>query len=336
MELPPFEILAAAFDDDDNGILDIPSPDDPFAPIPLDFSLGQNSSILNSSIASLLTSSKKSTIVSPQKVIPSFYVPSLSTKHEDEMSDYVEALSKAGSTTSPSKPGVIKKSRKLMYKHHSRKSSVKIPNVAPPSSATTITLDLPRTAYELFCQHVRTQLLTCDVAFEEWDEIIGRRWKLIDEPTKSYFEELAQHERVTYKNAIAQYKKQQQQQQQLQEVQSTVGNNGPTTTTFENNKQKHHHHRKTHLPCNITPMNSTPTAICLPEPTPIFHNGTKEDPIIITPHSSSNDLVYNKNKKNATIQVPVTTTNSSTFTQDLAYKLGSDNTQAFIQMFATC
>lgn len=336
--LPSFDVLSAVFEDDDELFQE-----DPFSPLALDDPM-EDGSILTSSFATLMASlgaiGEKATSSNDPECMPSYI------QQEEEMSAYVESLSEITKKSSSKK-----KKKKSHHKKHKRSSHMKkLAAAGVPLPAK------PRSVHELFSQHVTTQLTACGIAQAEWDGIISRRWKSIDDSTRAYFSEFADREMAFYKTAMMQYKKVSKailrsSNSKLKSSASALNLaacNTPTMTMATRTSTPNPEHTLWILPkpAPITPNSSshelvdnTPELVAatttgnnnddtslLLEPTPLPPSNFPQT--IITPASSCNDLI--DNNKNAIEHIM----NRAPSMAALAKQLGADSTLAFIQSFA--
>ena len=340
MDLPSFDVLETVFDDDDDFVVQ-QDEEDPFAPLPIDQPM--EDSLLTSSIATLLTSFDipASTETTNTNSNASF------VRQAEQMSEYVKSLSKIGKKTKSSRHSKKKKALK--------KKMAAAAGVPVPAS--------PRTAQQLFAQHVRTQLEACGIAKVEWEEIIARRWRSIDEPTRTYFGEFAAREMSFYKNAMAQYKKVCRTVLRSNKAASRKNKASSTTTTSLCNNN---------LAVPKTTMTASISSSSDLKKNPTNYTWILPKPPVITPTSSCNELVNNKPTVPSqdldmtasllleptplplpNVVLPINDSRQDLLVHNnnfaeynslktrgapsmaaLAQKLGSDSTQALIQIFA--
>ncbi|KAL7562598.1 hypothetical protein ACA910_002707 [Epithemia clementina (nom. ined.)] len=113
----------------------------------------------------------------------------------------------------------------------------------------------PLSAYNLFFQAHRRKLLAerpvrpegipirrggghGKVGFAELAKTVAAKWKAIDPGTKKYYDQMAQQEKIRYKERVAKWKEQQQQQDQDQENSSQKSFQASTTSTKDEEKEK--------------------------------------------------------------------------------------------------
>ena len=307
LDLPPFEVLAAALDDDDDDDDIVGAPDKPdddndealYEPLPLDYDLPEQDptwSLLSASIAHLLNTSQhgnsgKNLSVNEKVTSPSLMrqqqTPSSFCQQEAQMSSYTASLAHQ-TATSTSKPTTAKKTRKGI-KRKSKKSNKN--GLVKPKK--------PLDAHSLFVQHERIKLLaSTDMALQDMTALIEQGWKTADKATVQYYQQLEAHEAKLYQTAVTRYRRQarakhKQQKELLQQANAADSSSSSIVTAS-----------------TATTISQSPTSsLMIVEPTPI------------TPNSSCQEFAYSNDDSPAGMK-------------DLAHKLGDDATRTFIQMFS--
>ena len=210
LDLPPFDVLAATFDDVED-LIPLEDVEDTgiYEPLPINYyntKEDHENFVLSNSSSSILKSITTPTTIA--KVPPPCFLEATSfSAQESEMSLYTESLSKvepkADKATKVRKAvtasKVTLKSKKQTRKTKARPDIV-IEGLEKPKK--------PLGSYSIFQQHERVKLLaSIDVDFDYMDTIISLKWKQATQDVKDYYQELAVHEKVAYETAMVQYRK---------------------------------------------------------------------------------------------------------------------------------
>jgi hypothetical protein len=207
-DLPSFDILEAAFDDDDDDSLTTPyegptiCDDSLYDPLPINYiSDDTEPLILSSSVASVLTSSVTDAGTGKVQIHPpAFFQTTAASEREKQMADYTEALSKIAAVP-PVTPKTLKTKKQQTYKSKRKaRPEVMVKGLVKPKK--------PLGAYGVFQQHQRVKLFsTTDVDFDDMDLAISLQWKQLGEGAKQYYQDQAVKEKEDYQKAMIEYRK---------------------------------------------------------------------------------------------------------------------------------